>query len=250
MPAQQGSATAGQCHAPPARGVGLQRFTLATLLAAAVAAAFALVSTTAGAFSEGTLSAATWSAAPDFPLRYWLKTDGAGDRVSATSLPLARSAPDAAGLANYDIDRDSFPGLLLAKGGVSGLDPTAWDPTKHQAWDLAVASPTALSGGLRLTVWAAVKDFNDHKRGALTAGVYECSVGQCTMLAVADLDASAWVLGDTFAARSVDLTLAETTLVIGSTLRVVLSVSPASEDDLWFAYDTRAYPSLLEVIAE
>lgn len=178
---------------------------------------------------------------------YYLKTEGAGDRTSTPVLPLTRLAPVTASLPNYDTDRDAFPGLLIAKG--NGMGET--NPAKYQHWDRPLTSDLVLSGPATFRFWSALKDFDPSKRGAVAVGLYDCNGTKtaCTLLASQSLSSpEAWSGGSsTWVEKTANFASLNWTITAGRVLRVKLVVLASSQHDMWFAYDTTAYPSRLEV---
>lgn len=197
------------------------------------------------AFSAGTANATSYFEAAI--VRYHLKTDGPGDRVSTPVLPLSPDAPTATALPNYDTERDGEPGLVLAKTE-AGLEET--DPEKFQVWSWPASSPVALSGPVRLRLWSAMKDFDTTKRGAVTAGLYDCDAAgaDCGLVASATESKTPWSGGSaTWVEKTWDFGTVSHTVAAGRSLRAKVVVEASSADDMWFAYDTTAYASRLEV---
>lgn len=165
-----------------------------------------------------------------------------GDGVPIASL--SPYVPTASTLPNYDTDRNSFPGLLLARGGNCMLET---NPTKYQIW---AASPGAVSfdGPISLIVWSAMKDFNIGKRGIVDAFLLECdsSASSCSLIAQAHKDLSDWSGGSsTWVVHSLDFGNVTYSIPAERSLAVKIVVGNDSYDDMWFAYDTSLFPSKL-----
>jgi hypothetical protein len=169
--------------------------------------------------------------------------------LGATGVPqstLTTSSPTAATLPNYDPSRDSFAGLLVQKGG-SGANES--DGTKYQRW-LGPTGGTVLSGPLTLKIWSAMKDFNTSKRGSVTAFLRECdSAGNnCSLIDSATLTLTPWSGGaSTWVERTIDFGTVNHTVQSNGNRRLELKiiVDNNSDDDMWFAYATTGYPSVL-----
>jgi len=178
------------------------------------------------------------------PFTMFLGTAGPGNTVSSPNLPLVAAAPTAPALANYDTDRDAFPGLLLAKGGSA---PDETDPTKRQVWASAGAGPTAVRGTATLVIWAASKDFESDKGNRLRIELQDCDagLGNCRSLGAGSgaVDAS----GPGFKPLAFDLGPVDSTIAAGRRVVVRIAVQNASDDDCWLAYGTTGYPAALTI---
>ena len=162
---------------------------------------------------------------------------------SSSLLPLDATAPSAAALVNYDTDRDSFAGLLLAVG--SGASES--DDTKRQRWLHTPVAELDLSGQGAVDVWSTMKDFSTGKSATLEARLAECDgAGDgCTVIAESDVSLSPWP--STWQAISIDLGSTSHTIPLGRTLVVTVAPGPSSQDALWLAYDTTAFPARLVI---
>jgi predicted acyl esterase len=145
--------------------------------------------------------------------------------------------PTAATLYNYDIDRDAFPGLVIAKGG-SG--PNENDPTKYQAWRTPVlAAPLVVQGNVTVSLWSAMKDFDDTKGGAITVYLRDFDGSNYVELGGAGLTATHWQGGQpSWVLKTFQASIDPYTLAPGHSLELKLIVANWSDDDMWFAYDT------------
>lgn len=171
-------------------------------------------------------------------------TPPTGNTVSQAVLPLTAPPPVASTLYNYDANRNSNPGLTIAKG--SGLSET--DPTKHQIW--SAQGPFDLQGPATLTLWGAMKDFDSSKRGIVQVAVLDCASNgsNCSTIATGTLDNNPWSPGSgSWAQKAVSLGSINHSLAANRTLRIKVVVGSSSDDDMWFAYDTVTYPSQLHV---
>jgi len=167
-----------------------------------------------------------------------------GDTTSHTTLSMDSVAPSAGLLFNYDTNRDSFAGLLIAKGGAGFTES---DPTKHQRWRSGpMVVNTSINGAPQLVFWSAIKDFGAiHKGGSVAAHLIATDGTTIVWSISANIQAADWQGGST--------SWVETSLTFGAPspmsipagywVELVLVVEASSEDDMWFAYDTTNYPT-------
>jgi hypothetical protein len=164
--------------------------------------------------------------------------------LSGTGVPegtLTNEKPIATELKNFDVERDGVPGLLIARGG-SGAEER--DSTKFQSW-LAPMGQAALSGPLRLSIWTAMKDFDPSRAGSVTAYVIDRGDDGGKVLASQTLSLPAWAGGSkTWVQRTIDFGTLDHSVGKDRRLEIRVIVDAASEDDMWFAYDTTSFPSV------
>lgn len=171
--------------------------------------------------------------------------------LGSNGVPTARvseTAPTATTLANYDSGRDAFPGLVISRGG-SGAGET--DERRYQSW-LDSASGRVLSGSYRLTLWTAMKDFDTRRRGSVTAFLRDCSANarSCTTIASASLSRANWSGGSsTWVETAIEFPAINYTITSSRRLEIRIIVDAGSDDDMWFAYDTTAFPARLAPVA-
>jgi hypothetical protein len=173
-------------------------------------------------------------------------TPPVGGTVQQATLPLTPAAPTATTLYNYDTDRDAWPGRLIAKGG-SGAGET--DLTKYQSWRSSnMASPLQMNGTVSLRLWSAMKNFDNTKAGSVLAYLSAVNPGNgaATLIATASLTRADWMGTATgWVEDTLQLAVANVTIPVGRQLEVKLVVANSAGDDMWFAYDTIAYPASL-----
>lgn len=178
---------------------------------------------------------------------YYLKTNAPGNTTSATLLPLSTTVPTLGTLPNYDTNRDSAPGLLLAKS--ASLNET--DSTKIQRWNLQTPVPLTLSGHVTLRLWTAMKSFSPTKSGSMQVGLYDCNPpgSSCQQFATATVTSSgAWSGGSSaWVAKDFDFGTVSRTINANRHLQIRVIVRNSSADDMLVAYDTTSYPSVLRV---
>jgi len=145
--------------------------------------------------------------------------------------------PTASILYNYDTDRDTFPGLVIAKGG-SG--PGENDPTRYQAWRIpAVSTPLVVEGSVTVSLWTATEDFDDTKRGAISVYLRAFDGSDYVELGGATYSDATWQGGSpSWVLKTFQVSISSHTLAPGHSLELKVIVENSSDDDMWFAYDT------------
>ena len=154
-------------------------------------------------------------------------TPPTGATSSQASLPLTTGPALEATLYNYDQNRDAKTGLLIVKGGT---DENEADLTKHQVWRTgALSSPLALAG----TVTFYLRDYDGSSYVEITNGT------------VSEAD---WQGGvSNFVNKKLSIGSVNYTVQVDNQLELKLIVGAASGDDMWFAYDTTGYPSVVRI---
>ena len=173
-------------------------------------------------------------------------TPPTGDTASQLVLPMDSTSPTAAVLYNYDTDRDTFPGLLIARGG-SGPDED--DPAKYQAWRTATfGASTVIQGNVTVSLWSAMKNFDDTKGGTITAYLRDFDGSNYVEVGGATYTDSTWQGGSpSWVLKTFQLSIDPHTLAPGHRLELKLIVENSSDDDMWFAYDAGNYKSRVSV---
>ena len=165
---------------------------------------------------------------------------------SQAVLPMNGISPTATTLYNYDKNRDSLSGLLIIKGGTG---PGESDSTKRQVWRSGTLfDPLTLEGSVSIDLWSAMKDFALGKAGDVAIflrdynGSTHIEIGSGTSF---DAD---WHGGsNTWVKSTITITGLDHTVPTGNELEVELLVGSSADDDMWFAYDTESYPSVIVI---
>lgn len=167
-----------------------------------------------------------------------------GNTASHATLPMDVAAPTAPVLHNYDTDRDAFPGLLIRKGGPGSSES---NPAKHQAWRSPVlSSPVTLKGNVTVHLWSAMKDFQQGKKGQVRLYLRDFDGSSYTEIVNVMVNDPDWQRGSsTWVPKTFVIGVGSYTVPSGHRLELKIVVESSSDDDLWFAYDTAAYPSRL-----
>jgi hypothetical protein len=169
-----------------------------------------------------------------------------GDTTSHAILTMGPSAPSATTLHNYDTDHDSDPGIVIKRGN-SGLNET--DPAQYQTWrSSAFSSDVTLLDSVTVTLWTAMKDFDPTKQGSILVYLRDANGSTYTTMGVATVTRDG--AATTWQQLSVSFSKAGYKIAAGHQLELKITVSSTlSEDDVWFAYDTTAYPARIEMLA-
>ncbi|MFQ5352472.1 MAG: hypothetical protein ACE5D3_05285, partial [Candidatus Binatia bacterium] len=169
-----------------------------------------------------------------------------GDTAGQPLLSMDGSAPSATTLYNYDSDSDAGPGIVIARGG-SG--PGESDPGKYQAWrSPAFPFGAVIQSDVTVTLWTAMKDFSATKQGSLLIYLRDFNGTSYTTISAALFTSADWLDGSSaWQTLSRTFPIAGRTLAAGHQLELKIIVTEQSDDDLWFAYDTTAYPARIEI---
>ena len=163
---------------------------------------------------------------------------GSGDTTSSTTLPLLFSPALVASLPNYDTDRDSDPGLTLARGVGVG-DP---DPTTKQVWTANLGTYD-LSGSAQLRFRVAVQDQTKNLDGEFEVQLSACNAGLTACSALGSTTATFNQPGGEWANVVENFSISGGTTASRPILRITVAALNASDGDLWFAYDTTSLDS-------
>jgi hypothetical protein len=179
-----------------------------------------------------------------------------GDLTPAFS-GLSATPPVAGALPNFDPGRDAAAGLVIAKGGTS---PTESDPVKHHTWVAPQGAVTIANESVVLTFWTDTKDGMNlaqtidearNKAGQVTAFLMDLADPADTsgvVLAVGTVTAANWGDGFAWEQKSIDFGVVNASVAANRYLALKLIVDDAgATDDLWFAYDTAAFQSRLDI---
>lgn len=163
-------------------------------------------------------------------------TPPVGNTASQATLPLTIAAPTAATLFNYDTDRDSDPGLMIREG-------------RYQAWLTSpLGADTDIDGDVVVTLWSAMEDFQSGIRGVVTLYLLDVNGGNITFIDSTTTNQANWQGGSaTWVEKIITISGVSHTVPAGHTLGLVVFVETSSANDMWFAYDTTAYPSRMEL---
>ncbi len=190
-----------------------------------------------------------FAAANQFPKDFYLHnnpTPPTGNTNSQAVLPTDATGPTATTLYNYDQNRDAFAGLLIAKGA-SGVSES--DLIKYQAWRSSPLSDgQGLAGTVTVELWTAIKDFGQNKAGEVTVFLRDYNGSTYTEIGSGMLYQANWQAGSsTWVKKTMTISGLNYTIPAGNRLEVKLIVGSNAGDNMWFAYDTTAYASVVKV---
>ncbi len=170
---------------------------------------------------------------------------GSGGHTTAESYLPLDGALVGGSVPNYDVDRDSEPGLLIQKG--DGLSET--DETKMQRWWGQLGEATPIRGVPVLDVWVATKDFDTGKTGRVVAGIYDCAnnMTDCNLLASGASRFSQSAFGAGFGKVVLVMPAVDVTIAADRGILLKIGVPNDSDDDLWLAYGATAQPMRLSL---
>lgn len=168
--------------------------------------------------------------------------------LKGTGVPkadLSTAAPTSGSLPNYDPGEDSEPGRTLDKSDEGWNEG---DSGKYQLW-VAPKGEMAISGQVTLTFWSAMKDFEDDKGGRVEAFLLDCNPGgqNCVLIDQGSRESSPWSTSGSWVSNTIDFGSVTYSITSNRSLAIKVVVGDASDDDMWFAYDTTAYPSSLSM---
>ena len=150
-------------------------------------------------------------------------------------------------LYNYDTDRDTHEGLVIAKGG-SG--PNEGDDAKHQHWQTpAFPAAVTIQGDATVHLWSGMKDFEEDNGGAVTVYLRDFDGWSYVELGSYTVADTPWQGGSSWVQKTFRFPVGTYTLAPGHSLELVVVVDGSSDDDMWFAYDTNDRKSRVAVSA-
>jgi len=173
-------------------------------------------------------------------------TPPSADTTSQVDLPFDQAAPTATTLYNYDTNRDALAGLLIAKGATGAGEIEA---TKYQNWRSSpLGSAMTINGTVNVVLWSAMKEFATGIQGSVTVFLRDYNGSTYTEICNGTLTEANWQAGATsWVQKTVSFSCPSYTIAAGNRLEVKLIVNGAAANDMWFAYDTTAYNSRLEL---
>ena len=170
-------------------------------------------------------------------------TPPTGDTDPQALLPMDSTAPTATTLYNYNLPGIK-PGLELAESEL-GLN----EPVDFQIWRTGpLVSPLSIDGDVFIELWAAIREFQVNKPGAVSAYLRDYdSVGGYAEIANGSIFAENWQEGsNTFLKRTIMMPDVSYTVPTGHELEFRLVVDEVKDSkEMWFAYDTTAYSSVV-----
>ena len=166
-----------------------------------------------------------------------------GDLLIDTTVPTGTT------LYNYDDSTNSSnePGLALNQTAVA-LGET--DTAKFQVWRTgALGSDLLLSGDVIMDIWAATKNYQGNKAGAITMYLRDYNGSTWTEIGNAGAYDADWQgSSGTFVGNSIIIPSVNYTISAGNELEVRMMVdNEAGVSAMWLAYDTTSYLTVLKI---
>ena len=160
-------------------------------------------------------------------------------------MALKPSAPTEATLFNYDQDRDGATGLLIQSGGVGANES---DSAEHQVWRSGALLDDLHLSSVGIDFWSGVQNFTVGTTGSATFYLRDFDGSSHTEIGddiVFDAD---WQGGSgTFVQRTASIGSLDYTIPEGNELEVKLIVDSSAVNNMWFAYDTLTYQSVVQI---
>ena len=159
-------------------------------------------------------------------------------------------APTAPTLYNYDTDSDSRVGLEL-KRTINGLNET--ERNKYQAWRTGpLEKGSVITGDVYVTFYAAIEGFKQAKEGKVDVFLRDYD-GQGGYVEIARGSSVAidWQDGsETFVQKTIVMPAVDYVVPPSHELEIRFVVRKPTDDEMWFAYDTELYRSILRITRE
>lgn len=198
-----------------------------------------------GAFCQNSFSNCSYTETTTESTTYYLHnnpTPPSGDTNAQTALPLDTTAPTQATLYNYDQERDSDDGVMIAKGGSGPGESTA---TLVQTWRTsALTSDLTIDGTVTFNIWSGIKSFTTGKKGRINIYLRHYDGSGYTEICNTDFTDNTWQDGTgDWIEKEITFSCSSYTIDASDYLEIELVVHNSAGDDMWFAYDTTSYNS-------
>ena len=120
---------------------------------------------------------------------------------------------------------------------------------KHQVWRSgALASELAITGDVSIDVWGASANFTQAKRGIITVYLRDYNGSTHTEIGNGSVYAADWQDGSsTWVKGTIVIPELIYTVPTGNELEVFMVVELQVGSNMWVAYDTTSYTSVLKV---
>ena len=191
---------------------------------------------------------------PSPSIRYYLHdspTPPTAHGDSQAVLTADTTAPVATTLFNYDQNRDSASGLLLAiADGDLGAFQT--DSAKIQKWRTPILdSPLVITGDVLIDMWTGTIDFAQNVAGVVTMYIRDFDPNNPDShieMGSRDVSDADWQGGSTtFVEKTITISDVNYTVIEDHMLEIFVVVDDTSNRDMWFAYDTTQRQSVVNV---
>lgn len=167
------------------------------------------------------------------------------DTDSHDTLPMDDDEPTEDDLYNYDENRDNKDGLRIRRGGDDFDEDSS---SRHQRWRSDTFDrETRINGEPRLIFWSAMKNFDDNEQGRVRAYLAATNGSDEAWIIQGTENHSNWQDGSsTWVRYTLEFDDEPDDIPAGYRLELVIVVRNASDDDMWFAYDTEDYETRLD----
>ncbi|HEU0021444.1 MAG TPA: hypothetical protein VFR55_07215 [Dehalococcoidia bacterium] len=183
------------------------------------------------------------------PTEYYLNnnpTPPTGNTNAQAILPMNPGLPTQTTLFNYDQDRDALAAGLLILAGGGGADES--DSTEHQVWRSGALLDDLHLSSVDINFWSAVEDFTLGTTGSATFYLRDFDGSSHTEIGDDVVFDGDWQGGSgTFVQHTASIAALDYTIAEGDQLEVKLMVDSSAVNDMWFAYDTSDYPSVVQI---
>jgi len=169
-----------------------------------------------------------------------------GDTLAQPLLSFGTGLPAAVPLYDYDTDRDIDPGLTLLRSQ-NGLNET--NPVKFQIWRSSpLVNPLPIVGDVLVDLWSSLTPPNLAQVGIIVVYLRDFDGAAYTEVGQGAIFKRDWQSGSNGLVERVALIQGvDYTLSVGHQLEIRVIVDVASQQDMRFGYDTKDYPSLLNL---
>ena len=169
-----------------------------------------------------------------------------GGTPAQATLPIDTGLPSAAALYNYDNDRDANPGLKLLRSQ-NGLNEVL--PNKFQAWRTgALTSPLTITGDVLVDLWGVLEPATTGDIGVIITYLRDYDGASYTEIGEGAVFARDWQSGSPgFVERMALVQGVNYTVAAGNEFEIRMVLDDASNQDMQIAYDTRVFPSLVNL---
>jgi putative nucleotidyltransferase with HDIG domain len=200
-----------------------------------------LPTTTTSTTTTTTTTSTTTTTLPASATKLLLGSSGPGDVASQAVLPLVSRAAINANLPNFDTDRDNENGLKLRKDGTFDINE---NPERIQRFRFEPIGSFILDGPAQASIWLGAKNLHADDIQASVA-LMECTdvLEVCAPVASDTIDFVG--LKDRYSLHTFDFGNLVRVVPSARHLQLWVIATLDSKHDMWVAYDTTGYESML-----
>ena len=147
---------------------------------------------------------------------------------------------------DYSTNHSNALGVDIHQGGIGPDEP---DLNNKQVWRTApLASAVSISGSVAVTLWAAMKDYQDGIPGEVVVYLRDYDGSSYTEIGDGAVFKANWQGGSvTFVQETITIPGLSYTIPIGHMLEVEMIVPASAGEKMWIAYDTTSYVTNVEI---